>query len=249
VSDEPVSARVGLLKRVAAGFDLLPVLAFLTDEQNRFIWVNQTFAREIGDPIRERLSPSHRFVPAAIAGPYRQKFPRWKREISQCLAGLYQQVDLGNLSPSTLSLINQTLKNDRDLMQATARSGCGWDGTMLVKDSTGHHTLVSEKVLPVPDLLGRNTGFHVSLWFPAEQGEPSSSEDPSGSSIDCLLTARQIEIARLFASGLSADDVAAAAGISWRTARAHLEHIYSRLDVHSKTELILSLQKHGLSPT
>jgi DNA-binding CsgD family transcriptional regulator len=40
--------------------------------------------------------------------------------------------------------------------------------------------------------------------------------------------------------------MAARAGISLRTARAHLEHIYTRLSIRSKAELTLLLVREGL---
>jgi len=225
------------LEDVASCLDLFPVLAFVTDPCNRVVRVNRTFARAVGDPVRDRLPPAARFVPAMVAGPYRERFPRWKEEISTCLASLYQQVDAGNLGDETLQLIEETLNADEELRRAAARTGRCWDGTMVVRDHEGRMTMVREQVLPVHDPAGRASGCHVSLWFPAEQDH--SSETAS------VLTPRQLEIARLYASGMTADEVAAAAHISWRTARAHLEEIYARLGVHSRAELALVLSRAG----
>src|SRR5688572_19317454 len=89
-------ARQGL--RVAAAcLNLFPVMAFLTDRHNCIVGVNRAFARTIGDPVRDRLPLSSRFLPAAIIGPYRERFPRGREEIARCLPGLYQEIDAGNL--------------------------------------------------------------------------------------------------------------------------------------------------------
>jgi len=116
---------------------------------------------------------------------------------------------------------------------------------MLVRDPEGRLTLVQEHVLPLVDASGRPTGLHVTQWFPTDQIAPCTIMDQRGA-IASLLTPRQLEIARLYASGMTAEDVASAAGISWRTARDHLEEIYSRLDVHSRAELTLHLSRAGL---
>jgi DNA-binding CsgD family transcriptional regulator len=239
--------QVRALEQVALCLDAFPVLAFLTDTQNRIIWVNRLFARTVGDPMRDNLAPEYRFVPAAVAGPYRERFPRWKLEISRCLASLYQQVDSGNLAESTLALIEQTLSHDHDLRQAAARTGADWDGTMVVKDSAGHMTMVREQVMSIDDAAGNATGFHASLWFPSEADLSTLPSLATGTlSVTSLLTPRQLAIARLYASGLTSENVAADAGISWRTARDHLEEVYDRLDIHSRAELALLLAREGL---
>lgn len=141
----------------------------------------------------------------------------------------------------------RTLDSDEELRRATARTTRDWDGTLLVRDHDGRSTLIREQVLPVHDLVGRPTGFHVSLWFPADQ-QPGTLPDHSAASanVAAMLTPRQLEIARLFASGMTAVQVASDADISWRTARAHLEEIYARLGVHSRAALALLLAQAGL---
>jgi DNA-binding NarL/FixJ family response regulator len=61
------------------------------------------------------------------------------------------------------------------------------------------------------------------------------------------LTQRQLEIARLYAAGLTSKEVASKAAVTPGTARAHLEEIYSRLDVHSRVELAALLVREGLA--
>jgi DNA-binding CsgD family transcriptional regulator len=233
---------VGLLERVALGLELLPILAFLTDSQNRIVWVNRAFARTIGDPMRDKLPAEERFVPAAVAGPYRERFPRWKTEISRCLASLYQEVEAGRLSEATLRLVESTLAGDPELRRVAAATGAEWDGTMVVRDTTGRMTLVREEVVSVEDSQGTAIGFHASLWFPADRNPCEALHG----TLEALLTPRQLEIARLFASGLTAEQVASGAGISWRTAKDHLDATYERLGVHTRAELALLFAHEGL---
>ena len=49
------------------------------------------------------------------------------------------------------------------------------------------------------------------------------------------LTAREVEVTRLLAIGRSAADVAATLGVSYYTARHHVEHVLSKLGVHSRS--------------
>jgi DNA-binding CsgD family transcriptional regulator len=52
------------------------------------------------------------------------------------------------------------------------------------------------------------------------------------------LTAQEERIARLAATGASDKDIAAHFGVSVRTVRSHLEHIYAKLGIHSRRELM-----------
>jgi DNA-binding NarL/FixJ family response regulator len=52
------------------------------------------------------------------------------------------------------------------------------------------------------------------------------------------LTPQEQRIARLAATGASDRDIAAHLVVSVRTVRTHLEHIYSKLGIHSRRELM-----------
>jgi len=236
------------LQPITLALDLFAVPAFLTDPCNRFVWVNQTFARIVGDPIRDRLPATLRFVPAAMLGPYRDRLPQAYQEIVQCLPGLYREVDAGRLAPGTLGLLHAMFAQDKALRQAVERSERAWDGTVLVKDGNRKMSTVREHVIPVTDPSGNTSSFHVSLWLPLEQDPPLSlvGLQDCRSSVASRLTPKQRQLAQWYASGLTSRAVAARAGISWRTARTHLEHIYARLGIHSRAELALLLVREGL---
>ena len=67
-------------------------------------------------------------------------------------------------------------------------------------------------------------------------------EGPAG------LTAREVEVLRLLARGLSNKAIAEQLVISPRTAGKHVEHIYSKIDASSRAAAGLFAMRHGLLP-
>ncbi len=60
------------------------------------------------------------------------------------------------------------------------------------------------------------------------------------------LSDRQLEIAKLVCRGLTNAEIADTLGIRARTVTSHLDHIYNRLDIGSRSELATALAKRGL---
>lgn len=60
------------------------------------------------------------------------------------------------------------------------------------------------------------------------------------------LSEREVEVARLVAEGLTNQAIAARLGIRPRTVASHLEHVYTRLDIHSRAELARRMAEAGL---
>jgi DNA-binding CsgD family transcriptional regulator len=157
-------------------------------------------------------------------------------------------VEAGRLASGTLGLVHGLLAQDEALRRAVEHAPSAWDGTISVKSSDGKRTRVREQVIPVADPAGNDSGFHVSLWIPLEKDSPLPlivSQDCPGA-VTTTLTPRQLQLARWYASGLTSREVASRVGISLRTARAHLEHIYTRLGIRSRAELTLLLVREGL---
>ena len=67
-------------------------------------------------------------------------------------------------------------------------------------------------------------------------------EGPAG------LTAREIDVLRLLARGLSNKAIAHHLVISPKTAGKHVEHIYSKIDASSRAAAALFAMQHGLLP-
>jgi len=99
--------------------------------------------------------------------------------------------------------------------------------------------------------LSEQQAVHVALHqeLPLTTPSPSQSTIPSttgGGQGGGLLTPRELEIATLIADGLSNKQMAHRLKISERTADAHLEHIRTKLDVHSRAQIAAWFTQNGL---
>ena len=60
------------------------------------------------------------------------------------------------------------------------------------------------------------------------------------------MTAREVEVLRLVARGLSNKEIAQQLLITPKTAGSHVEHIYAKIDATSRAQASLYAMKHGL---
>jgi two-component system nitrate/nitrite response regulator NarL len=61
-----------------------------------------------------------------------------------------------------------------------------------------------------------------------------------------LLTARELEILRLCADGLSSPDIATALFLSVPTVKTHLQHVYAKLEVSDRAAAVAQALRRGL---
>jgi DNA-binding NarL/FixJ family response regulator len=61
------------------------------------------------------------------------------------------------------------------------------------------------------------------------------------------LTTRELDVLRLLASGRSDREIGTALFISPRTVSRHLQNIYAKLDVNSRTAAAAYAHRHGLA--
>lgn len=62
------------------------------------------------------------------------------------------------------------------------------------------------------------------------------------------LSTRELEVLRLVADGLSNADIAARLRLSERTVKSHLVHVFTKLDVASRTAAVAAARSAGLIP-
>ena len=63
------------------------------------------------------------------------------------------------------------------------------------------------------------------------------------------LTERETSVLRLVAEGLANKEIARRLGISEKTVKAHLNNVFAKLDVHSRTQAALQAIRSGIAPT
>ena len=62
------------------------------------------------------------------------------------------------------------------------------------------------------------------------------------------LTEREVEVLRLAASGLGNREIASTLVISQKTVEHHLEHVFDKLGVTSRTAAVVFAMQNGLAP-
>jgi DNA-binding CsgD family transcriptional regulator len=107
-----------------------------------------------------------------------------------------------------------------------------------------------------PRQLARRDG-EPARETPPEVAESAEPADPSASGTaviihrprleDLPLSARQLEVSRLVAEGLTNAAIGEQLGISTRTVTSHLDHIYARLEINSRAALTRWIVERGLA--
>jgi DNA-binding NarL/FixJ family response regulator len=124
----------------------------------------------------------------------------------------------------------------KDLMYAGKALALGASAFVL------KHSASSELLKAISIALDNGTFVSPELDFRSE----ASKEDGTSLSDSPELTARQREVLQLFAEGRSAKEVAAALGISPRTAENHKHRIMTQLGLTSTADLVQYALRHGL---
>jgi DNA-binding CsgD family transcriptional regulator len=78
--------------------------------------------------------------------------------------------------------------------------------------------------------------------------DPNYLKITFATSVQDTLTVRELEVLRQLAEGLSNKEIAGRLNLSSRTINFHLDNIYTKLDVNSRTEALVKAIKRGLLP-
>ena len=86
--------------------------------------------------------------------------------------------------------------------------------------------------------------------LPSRKEQADVHGEPSRPGLACTvllrLTAREQHIARLVVDGLTTEQLSARPHISLATVRNHIRHIFAKIDVHSRAELVRLLYQWRL---
>jgi len=124
----------------------------------------------------------------------------------------------------------------KDVMYAGKALSLGASGFVL------KHSASSELLKAISVALNDGTFVSPEIDFRSEAAAGNGTSTP-----DSLeLTARQREVLQLFAEGRSAKEVAAALGISPRTAENHKHRIMTQLGLSNTADLVQYALRHGL---
>jgi DNA-binding NarL/FixJ family response regulator len=104
------------------------------------------------------------------------------------------------------------------------------------------------KTMPRDELINavRAVGMGTTVLDPAVSTNLARATAPSGLSGAPRLTLREQEVVALVADGLSNKAIATRLGVSTRTVEGHVNHVFTKLDLESRTELVRYVLTNGL---
>jgi NarL family two-component system response regulator LiaR len=137
---------------------------------------------------------------------------------------------------STIAVLVLTIHSDSEHILSILKAGAGGYLTKSVYDD--------EVVNAVRALVSGETVLSPSVSQQIFKYAFQHIDKPKISDIGDKLSARELEILRLVAKGISNKDIAIRLGLSLRTVKGYLTDLFLKLDVGSRTEAaIVSLRK------
>ena len=136
--------------------------------------------------------------------------------------------------PATRVLILTTFHTDAYVLEALRAGACGYvlkDSSIEAISSSIQAVLSSERVISGPiaqRMIGMLTG-----------------DSPNRDFYDGL-TARELEVLKMIASGMPNKRIAYKLRISEKTVRNHISHIYEKLDIYDRSQAVLYAVRKGL---
>lgn len=94
-----------------------------------------------------------------------------------------------------------------------------------------------------PDIAGQLMNQYVAHY---QAGEDGGARQQPQQSLHETLTARELDVLRLIASGMSNRGIADELIITEKTVKTHVSHILAKLEVADRTQAALYAVKHGL---
>lgn len=147
---------------------------------------------------------------------------------------------LRSAHPEVAVIILTTYQDDDLMRQGLSLGARGF----LLKDTDRETLLKTIEAAHRGDTLLQPEILAQALRAPG--GTASSSDAPKGVSADAVLTDREREVLALVAEGGTNRSIAYELGISERTVKAHLTHVYQKLNVDSRAAAVAEATRQGL---
>ncbi|HEX4833647.1 MAG TPA: LuxR C-terminal-related transcriptional regulator [Trebonia sp.] len=247
---------------LACGYPQLALLAQLTGDLDRCLALCGRGLRLLGDRGGERWVHSYLHLVAAFA------YFRQPGRTAECLAELREALqaeqELGDLTglAYALEILGWMAARERRLERAAwllgaadglwRQSGRRLDGIALLAEQhdaavQAARDALGDKRYAALAATGRRRPLayvigHALAGTDELRKAETGAGPGAGAAVGGTLTAREQEIAVLVASGLSNREIAGRLFISKRTVDAHVEHIFSKLDISSRVQLTVWLR-------
>ena len=183
---------------------------------------------EAGDGI-EALHRAEELLPDVVLMDVRM--PK-QTGIESCLA-------IKEAVPSSRIVMLTISDEESDLFEAIRAGANGY----LLKDIPGEEIAAGIRAIHTGQSL---ISPSMASKLLAEFAQISRREEETPNPHAPKLTAREVEVLRLVARGMSSKEIAAELVISPKTARNHIEHIYVRTGATSRVAASVFAMKHGL---
>ena len=130
---------------------------------------------------------------------------------------------------------------------------CNNSDSYYVLNSLIHKSHLTSSVVSVPHRFGETDCIAAAIPFPKNDQVfvfifPVAATTASPTVINQKLTMREFEIASLISSGKSNSEIASVCGISLGTVKKTISNIYSKLGIHSRSELVRLVFLHSDRP-
>lgn len=150
--------------------------------------------------------------------------------------GIEASKRIKTVNPTTAVLILTAYDDDRYVLGLLEAGAAGY----LLKSARIRDVLEAIRTIRMGESVVHPSIIAKLLAYTGRTGKDSDEVRR-----EHLLSAREMQVVRLVAKGMSNKDIAVHLGLTVRTVKAHLSNIFVKLDVASRTEAILKGLREG----
>jgi len=150
--------------------------------------------------------------------------------------GIEASKRIKTVNPTTAVLILTAYDDDRYVLGLLEAGAAGY----LLKSARIRDVLEAIRTIRMGESVVHPSIIAKLLAYTGRTGKDSDEARR-----EHLLSAREMQVVRLVAKGMSNKDIAVHLGLTVRTVKAHLSNIFVKLDVASRTEAILKGLREG----